>query len=129
MDEPLCFVNFINALTCSHKESDECCSGDGDSRNARRLLPFFQPYFPGKDSREVNGIEHLACQGSGPPQRREEVASLLWPNCKHYVLEETKEDTSFWEDINAQGNFCFKSGTCLSDLLDLGLDPRIGRDR
>lgn len=97
MDEPLCFVHFINVLTCSHKQSGECCSGDGDSRNARRLLPFSQPYFSGKGSREVNGIEPLASQESGPPQCREEVTSLLWPKHKHYVLEGTKEGTSFWE--------------------------------
>lgn len=28
MDEPLCFVHFINALACSHKESGGHCSAE-----------------------------------------------------------------------------------------------------
>lgn len=44
MDEPLCFVHFINALTCSHEESGGSCSGDAANRNAGRLLPPSQPF-------------------------------------------------------------------------------------
>ena len=65
MDEPLCFVHFINALTCSHEESGGLCAGEGGNSYASRLLRLSQTFFPGKGTGEVNGIKTSGSQGSG----------------------------------------------------------------
>lgn len=63
MDEPLCFVHFINASTCFHTESDERCSGEGATEmpGGCSALPTFIPW---EGQREVNGVESLGSQGS-----------------------------------------------------------------
>lgn len=65
MDEPLCFVHFINASTCSHKESGGCCSGLGtaETPGGCSALPTFIPW---EGQWEVKGVESLGSQGSGP---------------------------------------------------------------
>lgn len=82
MDEPLCFVHFINALTCSHKASGGWCSGAGGNRNARRQVLLPQPFFPGKGSGEVNGSSLWALRGLVLCGAREKVASLGQPDLK-----------------------------------------------
>lgn len=64
MDEPLCFVHFINASTCSHKESGGCCSGEGatETPGGCSALPTFIPW---EGQWEVNGVESLGSQGKG----------------------------------------------------------------
>lgn len=65
MDEPLCFVHFINASTCSHKESGRHCSGEGatETPGGCSALPTFIPL---EGQWEVNGVESLGSQGSDP---------------------------------------------------------------
>lgn len=119
MDEPLCFVHFINASTCSHKESGGCCSGKGATEmpGGCSALPTFIPW---EGQWEVNGVEPLGSQGSDP----------LTVKRKKYLpwAEETEQDI-FWEGTATQGNLCCKAGTCLNDFLNQGLDPKIGSDR
>lgn len=122
MDEPLCFVHFINASTCFHTESGGCCSGEGQQKRLEGAL-LSQPLFPGKGSGKSMGLSLWALRGLILSQR-----SLGWPNFKHLLFEETEEDI-FWEGTTAQGNFCCETGTCLSDFLNPGPDLEIGSDR
>lgn len=69
MDEPLCFVHFINASTCSHKESGGRCSGEGatETPGGCSALPAFILW---EGQWEVNKVESLGPQGSGPLTRK-----------------------------------------------------------
>lgn len=125
MDEPLCFVHFINASTCSLQGKRRALFRRGGNRNAWRVLCSLNLYPLG---RAVGSQRGSVSEFSGvwsSHSEREEAASLFWSNFKLLVLEQD----IFWEGTTAQGNLCCKTGTCLSDFLNQGHDPKIGSDR
>lgn len=83
MDEPLCFVHFINALTCSNKESGGHCSGEGGNKNAGRLLPLSHPFPLERAAERSMGSSLWALWGLVLHGTGEEATSLGWPDFKH----------------------------------------------
>lgn len=82
MDEPLCFVHFINALAYSHKASSECCSGKGGGTETPADCSCSTNFFfnLGRAAGRSMGSSPWALRGLVLCDAREDVTSLSQPN-------------------------------------------------